>query len=155
VEEQRVIVVTGTSSCFGRRTVERFAGAGWRVFATMRESTARHAEDAASLVRLGARVVELDVTGQGSVDRAAVEILAEVEGVDVLVNNAGTGYVGPTEAFTIDGVRAQFELNVFGALRANALARAWPILPKPIICVAHKRVRLALGRRRRRPRCRS
>lgn len=119
MEEQRVIVVTGSSSGFGRKTVERFAGAGWRVFATMRESTARHAEDAASLVQLGVRVVELDVTDQGSVDRAAVEVRAEVEGVDVLVNNAGTGYVGPTEAFTIDEVRAQFELNVFGPLRVN------------------------------------
>lgn len=117
--ESRVVVVTGSSSGFGRNTVERFADAGWRVYATMRESRGRHAKTAAELAARGMRVVELDVTDQTSVDRAAEEILGEAGSVDVLVNNAGATYVGPTEAFTVDAVRAQFDLNVFGVLRVN------------------------------------
>jgi NAD(P)-dependent dehydrogenase (short-subunit alcohol dehydrogenase family) len=114
-----VIVVTGSSSGFGRNTVERFADAGWRVYATMRETQGRHADAAAAFAARGMRVVELDVTDQGSVDRAARDILGEAGSVDVLVNNAGATYVGPTEAFTVETVRAQFDLNVFGVLRVN------------------------------------
>jgi NAD(P)-dependent dehydrogenase (short-subunit alcohol dehydrogenase family) len=115
----QVIVITGSSSGFGRKTAERFAKAGWRVYATMRESTGRHADAAARLSALGMSVVDLDVTHQDSVDRAASEILSAVDGVDVLFNNAGVSYLGPTEAFTVDAVKAQFDLNVFGALRVN------------------------------------
>ncbi|HEY2476918.1 MAG TPA: SDR family oxidoreductase [Candidatus Cybelea sp.] len=119
MSKQQVIVVTGSSSGFGRKTAERFADAGWQVFATMRDSGGRHAEEAEALAARGMRVVELDVTDQASADHATAEILGEVEGVDVLVNNAGTSYFGPTEAFTVEVVKAQFDVNVFGPLRIN------------------------------------
>lgn len=114
-----VVVVTGSSSGFGRNTVERFADAGWRVYATMRQSKGRNAQAAAELAARGIRVVELDVTDQSSTNHAADEVLDEAGSVDVLVNNAGTTYSGPTEAFTVEAVRAQFELNVFSTLRVN------------------------------------
>jgi NAD(P)-dependent dehydrogenase (short-subunit alcohol dehydrogenase family) len=117
-DPQQTVVVTGASSGFGRDTAERFAAAGWRVFATIRDPQGRHAQPAAELTRRGIAVVDLEVTDQASVDRAAAEILAAGP-VDVLVNNAGAAYFGVLEAFTPERIQQQFEVNVFGPMRVN------------------------------------
>jgi len=115
---QQTVVVTGASSGFGRKTAERFAAAGWRTFATIRDARGRHAQPAAELQRQGIRVVDLEVTEQASVDRAAAEILAGGP-VDVLVNNAGAAYFGVLEAFTPELIQRQFDVNVFGPMRVS------------------------------------
>jgi NAD(P)-dependent dehydrogenase (short-subunit alcohol dehydrogenase family) len=116
---QRTAVVTGANSGFGRLTAEALAAAGWRVYATMRNTTTKNAQPAADLRKAGISVVELDVTSDASVDAAATSILREAGAVDVLVNNAGTGYFGVTEAFTPAAAEAQYATNVFGPLRVN------------------------------------
>lgn len=116
--DQPSIVVTGAGSGFGRHTAERFAAAGRRVFAGVRDPHGKHAQATAELERAGITVVDLEVTDQASVDRAAAQILAAGP-VDVLVNNAGSAYFGVVEAFTPEAVRAQYETNVFGALRVS------------------------------------
>src|ERR1700738_5311070 len=115
---QHTVVVTGASSGFGRDTAERFAAGGWRVFATIRDPKGRHAQAAADLERQGIRVVDLEVTDQASVDRAAAEILAAGP-LDVLVNNAGAAYFGIAEVFTPETIQRQFDVNVFGPMRVN------------------------------------
>ncbi|HEV3087937.1 MAG TPA: SDR family oxidoreductase [Candidatus Elarobacter sp.] len=115
---QQTVVVTGASSGFGRDTAERFAAAGWRVFAGIRNPGGRHAQAASELERKGIRVVDLEVTDQASVDRAAAEILAEGS-VDVLVNNAGAAYFGVVEAFTPERIQQQYDVNVFGPMRVS------------------------------------
>ncbi|MDB5070266.1 MAG: oxidoreductase short chain dehydrogenase/reductase family [Candidatus Eremiobacteraeota bacterium] len=115
---QQTVVVTGASSGFGRDTAERFAAAGWRVFATIRDPHRRHAQAAAELERQGIQVVDLEVTDQSSVDRAAAAILADGP-VDVLVNNAGAAYFGVVEAFTPELIQQQFDVNVFGPMRVS------------------------------------
>ncbi|HTX03859.1 MAG TPA: SDR family oxidoreductase [Candidatus Acidoferrales bacterium] len=115
---QQSVVVTGASSGFGRDTANRFAQAGYRVFATMRDSRGRNAAVARELTSRGIAVVELEITDQASVDRAAAEILASGP-VDVLVNNAGAAFFGPVEGFTPEAARKQFEVNVFAPLRIN------------------------------------
>lgn len=114
----RTIVVTGAGSGFGRDTAERFAAAGWTVFAGIRDPRGKHAQAGAALEARGIRVVDLEVTDQGSVDRAAAEILAAGP-VDVLVNNAGAAYFGVVEAFTPETIERQFQVNVFGAMRVS------------------------------------
>ena len=118
MSQQQTVVVTGASSGFGRDTAERFVAAGWRVFATIRDPRGRHAEATGELVARGIRVVDLEVTDQASVDRAAAEILAAGP-VDVLVNNAGAAFFGVLESFTPETARKQFDVNVFGPLRVN------------------------------------
>jgi NAD(P)-dependent dehydrogenase (short-subunit alcohol dehydrogenase family) len=118
MSQQSTIVITGASSGFGRDTAERFAAAGWRVFGTIRDPRGRHAEATGELQPRGVHVIDLEVTDQASVDRAAAEILAAGP-VDVLVNNAGAAFVGVLEAFTPEAARKQFEVNVFGPLRVN------------------------------------
>jgi NAD(P)-dependent dehydrogenase (short-subunit alcohol dehydrogenase family) len=116
---QRTAVVTGASSGFGKLTAQAFAADGWRVYATMRNTSTKNAESAADLRKAGVNVVELDVTSDGSVDAAAKTILSEAGAVDVLVNNAGTGHFGYLEAFTPASVEAQYATNVVGPLRVN------------------------------------
>lgn len=116
---QRTAVVTGASSGFGRLTAQAFAADGWRVYATMRNLTGRNAAAAKGLRAAGIVTVELDVTGDASVETAAKTILADAGAVDVLVNNAGTAYFGIQEAYTPSAVERQFATNVVGPLRVN------------------------------------
>jgi NAD(P)-dependent dehydrogenase (short-subunit alcohol dehydrogenase family) len=75
---KRTAVVTGANSGFGRLTAQSFAGAGWHVYATMRNTTTRNAQPAADLHAAGISVVELDVTDDASVDAAATTILPDI-----------------------------------------------------------------------------
>ena len=115
----RTILITGTSSGFGRETAERLARDGYRVFAAMRDIASRNRNHADALRSQKIGVVELDVTDDGSVERAIASILAEVGKIDVLVNNAGIASVGVTEAFTADQAKAIFDTNVIGLLRVT------------------------------------
>ena len=116
---QRIAVVTGASSGFGRLTAEAFAADGWRTYATMRNTETKNAKVAAELLRAGISVVELDVTSNASVD-AAAKIIHDGSGtVDVLVNNAGTAFFGIQEAYTPEAAERQYATNVIGPLRVN------------------------------------
>ncbi|MFB0689691.1 SDR family oxidoreductase [Agrobacterium sp. 33MFTa1.1] len=104
----KTILVTGTSSGYGKATAEFFLSRGWNVIATMRRP------DPDRLVgntdRL--RVLPLDVT-----DEQSIAALIDAAGpVDVLVNNAGIGMVGAFEATPISAIRTIFETNSFGVM---------------------------------------
>jgi NAD(P)-dependent dehydrogenase (short-subunit alcohol dehydrogenase family) len=116
---QRVAMITGASSGFGRITAETLATAGWLVYAGVRDASGRNAKEANQLHEAGIVVVELDVTDDASVDAAAMHVLGDVGAVDGLMNNAGSGYFGITEAFTPAAVERQFAVNVLGPLRVN------------------------------------
>ena len=108
----KAVLITGCSSGIGRATAEHLSGGGWRVYAT-----ARNVEKVAPLEESGCRLLDLDVTDEGSM-RAAVEEVERQEGaVGALVNNAGYSQSGAVEAVSMDKVRAQFETNVFGLAR--------------------------------------
>jgi len=119
MSEQRTAVVTGASTGFGHLTALAFAADGWRVYGTMRDTASRNADAAGKLRAAGVTVVELDVTDDASVDAAAKAVLAEAGTIDVLVNNAGTGFFGIQEAFTPAAAERQFATNVVGPLRVN------------------------------------
>ncbi|MEV4343636.1 SDR family oxidoreductase [Actinoplanes sp. NPDC049596] len=117
-----VTLVTGSSSGFGRLTVEELARRGHTVFAGLRDIRGRNEKAAAELESLGLNVVELDVTDQTSADRAVAEVLATAGRLDAVVNNAGMIFPGPLEAFTADEAQRQFDVNVLGALRVSRAA---------------------------------
>ncbi len=118
----RTVLVTGSSTGFGRGIVEEMLARGWRVVATMRRS-----EDRPELRDLeptwGDRLVRATFDVTSPEDRAA--IVARVEalgGIDALVNNAGYGLFGALEDLTEEQLRDQFEVNFFGsALTTRAL----------------------------------
>ena len=113
----KIILITGASTGFGRDTAETLARAGHRVFATMRDIAGRNREHADALRGQKITVVELDVTDDGSVDRAIASVLKEAGRIDVLVNNAGIASAGVSEAFTPDQAKVLFNTNVIGIHR--------------------------------------
>ena len=114
------IVITGTSTGFGYDTARLLAATGHQVYGTMRDVAGRNAQAAHDLGAFGVTVVELDVTDQESVDRAAAHILeAAGNRIDVLVNNAGTAHFGTAEAFTPASFERQFATNVTGPFRLS------------------------------------
>lgn len=94
--------------------------AGYEVIGTMRDTSGRNAAVRSELERSGARIVEMDVTSDESVNGAIQGVLQDSgEGLDAVVNNAGMGVLGLMECFTPDDFRRLFEINVFGVQRVN------------------------------------
>ncbi|WP_110640771.1 SDR family oxidoreductase [Salinicola sp. CPA57] len=113
------IVITGSSSGFGQKSVKDFADKGYRVFATMRGPEGKNAAVKAELEAYSdsIHVVDMDVTSDESVKTAIAGVLAKVDKIDILLNNAGVMYLGITEAFSIAQAREQMETNYYGAMR--------------------------------------
>lgn len=112
-----IILITGATAGIGRRTALDLARAGHRVFATGRrqEALASLKEEASGL---SLDVLPMDVTKQSSIDQAKerIESMTGGRSVDVLINNAGYGLVGPMEDITDAQLRAQYDTNVFGLM---------------------------------------
>ena len=121
----QVVLITGTSSGFGRLIAETLARKGFHVFATMRNTKTRNAAAARELEQLAEReslnlhVLELDVTLDASVERAVNEVAVKCGRVDVLVNNAGYGVMDLSETVTVAQAQRQLDVNFFGVLRMN------------------------------------
>jgi NAD(P)-dependent dehydrogenase (short-subunit alcohol dehydrogenase family) len=124
----QTILVTGSTSGFGRLTVETLARQGHTVFAGMRAVAGKNATAAEELraqaqrEQLAVHIVEIDVTDDASVEQAIKSIIGITNRLDVVVNNAGIAYSGPLEAFTLEQVQQQFDTNVFSVLRVNRAA---------------------------------
>ena len=108
--------MTGCSSGIGMATAKHLSQRGWEVYAT-----ARRLESIEELAGSGCRLLQLDVTDEGSMVAAVRKIEAERGAVGVLVNNAGYSQGGPVEEVAIDDMRRQFETNFFGLARLSQL----------------------------------
>src|SRR5256714_2030611 len=115
----KTILITGTSSGFGRDTAETLHRAGHTVYASMRGVRGKNRDAAEALRKLGIKTVELDVSDDASVEAGVKTVLTEAGKIDVLVNNAGIASAGVTEAFTTDQAKAIFDTNVIGLLRVT------------------------------------
>jgi NAD(P)-dependent dehydrogenase (short-subunit alcohol dehydrogenase family) len=107
-------LITGVSSGFGRALAEAVLAKGDRVAGTVRKAAAK--TEFETLAPGRALGILLDVTDEASVRRGVGEAEERTGGIDVLVNNAGYGFEGAIEEATPAQIRAQFEVNVFGAV---------------------------------------
>lgn len=125
MNSERVVLITGTSSGFGRLIAETLARKKYQVFATMRDTRGRNAKVAREIAELATRgslslqTLELDVTSDSSVERAVSKVVLECGHLDVLVNNAGYGVMDLAETVTTGQAQRQFDTNFFGVLRMN------------------------------------
>jgi NAD(P)-dependent dehydrogenase (short-subunit alcohol dehydrogenase family) len=117
---QKVAVVTGTSSGIGLETSLALARSGFRTYATMRNlNKSENIKSVATKENLPIHINQLDVTDDISIKNAVQAIFSEVGRIDVLVNNAGYALNGAFEDLTIDEIKAQFETNLFGVIRTS------------------------------------
>ncbi len=112
------VIVTGAGRGIGLDLTLKFARAGYKVFATMRNP------DKAELLKktlkeesLNITLVTMDVDSDESVNHSISSILQKNEGIDVLINNAGIERHGSVEELTITEFKSVIETNLFGALR--------------------------------------
>ncbi len=116
---KKVWLVTGCSTGFGNELVKLLAKAGEQVIGTVRnESQIGDLEAYAPTVK----GILLDVVNQDQIDQARNFIEKEYGRLDVLVNNAGYGSIGPVEEVSEEEMKRQFDVNVFGSVRMMKLA---------------------------------
>ena len=111
------ILITGTNGAFGALVVNKLLDAGHAVAASMRDVGGRNSASAEALRTAGAHVVEIDITDNASVEAGTNSAIAALGGIDVLVNNAGTGAHGILEAFTPEQLLQLYDINVVGTHR--------------------------------------
>lgn len=111
--KQKSVLITGTSSGIGLATAEKLAKEGWLVFAGIRKKNDKFKVEK---LHKNIRGVYLDVTNQGSIDKAFWYIIKQTDRLDALINNAGAAYAGPLEFMPIEALKEQFNINTFGAL---------------------------------------
>jgi len=113
------ILITGTSSGFGKLIAQTLIKKGHTVVASMRDPKVKNKKAAEELETLGAHIVDIDVTNEKSVADGVKEAVKLAGGIDVVINNAGAGTIGLQEEFTPDDWKRLFDINVFGVQRIN------------------------------------
>ena len=103
----QTVLITGCSSGFGLETARYFLDQGWSVIATMRQPREDVLPPSDQL-----RTLALDVTDPASIVRAIVD----AGPVDVLVNNAGIGWLNALEGTPMTSARELFETNTLGLI---------------------------------------
>lgn len=117
---QKVAVVTGSSSGIGRETSLILARNGFETYATMRNLSKRSGiESVATKEGLPIHVIELDVTDDNSVTSAIRQIVSKADRIAVLVNNAGYALTGAFEDLSMEEIKSQYETNLFGVIRVT------------------------------------
>ncbi|MFF2481734.1 SDR family oxidoreductase [Paenibacillus sp. NPDC058071] len=109
----KTILITGTSTGFGKELALQFAKREWNVVATMRD-TQKAAPEFGQYANI--QVLALDITNQEMVKQVVNSVTNQYGQIDVLLNNAGYSQAGVFEEVTVDQARKQYETNVFGVM---------------------------------------
>ena len=114
------VLITGGTDGLGKAAALLLARRGYLVFAAGRSAAKREELDRlAHEEHLPIHTLEMDVTDSASVQIGVELVLEKGQGIDVLINNAGVGYMAVVEEIRMDDFRRQFEINLFGVLRVT------------------------------------
>ena len=120
VANQKIAVVTGSSSGIGLETALHLAKNGFKTYATMRNTNkSDEIKQRSQSENLPIEILQLDVTDDASVTNAINSIVEKEGQINVLVNNAGYAILGSVEDTSPEELRDQFETNVFGVYRTT------------------------------------
>ena len=111
-QQTPVWFITGCSTGFGRELAKLVLARGWRAVVTARNPD--QLKELASGKEKNALAVQLDVTNRAQIAQVVKQAEEKFGHIDVLVNNAGYGYIAAVEEGEDDQVRAMFETNFFG-----------------------------------------
>lgn len=112
------ILITGGASGLGKALAERWAREAARVY-IVDVNQERGTDTAAALAKTGAEVIfsKCDITQPAEVDAVRDRLLAEWQGVDIVVNNAGVASAGALHDESMQQWQWVFDINLFGAVR--------------------------------------
>ena len=128
-EQQKVAIVTGSSSGIGYATSLLLARNRFHTYATMRNiEKSADIQQIANKERLPLQVIQLDVNDDASIRNSIEKVKSENERIDVLVNNAGYGLIGAFEDLSAEEIKSQFETNFFGVIQLTQ--QVLPIMRK-------------------------
>ncbi|WP_460955918.1 SDR family oxidoreductase [Spirosoma litoris] len=109
------VLITGASSGIGKATALHFADRGWQVIATMRkQATISELENRENVL-----ITPLDVRNADSIQAAVADGIQRFGSIDALINSAGYGLMGVFESASLDQIKQQYEVNVFGLMRVT------------------------------------
>ena len=117
MSKRKTWFITGISSGIGKSLAHEVLKQGDFVIGTFRKVEQVDAFNTAN--KGNGHAYLLDVRDFAEIEKVAASVVGTFGSVDVVVNNAGTGFVGAVEECTIEEAKAVFELNVFGALKVT------------------------------------
>jgi NAD(P)-dependent dehydrogenase (short-subunit alcohol dehydrogenase family) len=113
----KIWFVTGSSRGLGRTLVEAILAAGDKVIATARKP--EELKDLSSIDGDRIRAVKLDVTSPEEVEQAVATAVETFGRIDVLVNNAGYGFLGAFEEMSDQEFKGQIDTNFWGVVNVT------------------------------------
>jgi NAD(P)-dependent dehydrogenase (short-subunit alcohol dehydrogenase family) len=113
-------LITGGTDGLGKAATLLLARRGYSVFAAGRSASKRdELNRLAQEERILIHTIEMNVADNASVQIGVEHVMEKGGGIDVLINNAGVGYMGVIEELRLDDFRKQFEVNFFGVIRVT------------------------------------
>jgi NAD(P)-dependent dehydrogenase (short-subunit alcohol dehydrogenase family) len=117
IAKQKIWFITGISSGMGLEIARVVLENGDSVVGTVRKSPEAAYKALNNAINL--QVVLMDVTDEEAINESVDKAIKRFGRIDVLLNNAGYGYLGAIEEATAEEVRQNFETNVFGVLNVT------------------------------------
>jgi NAD(P)-dependent dehydrogenase (short-subunit alcohol dehydrogenase family) len=114
--KDQTVLITGSNSGIGHATAKLLAQAGYITY-----GGARRAETFSEIEKIGVHPLQIDMIDETSMAEAVKQIETKHGAVDVLINNAGFGQMGPIEEITTQQWQQQYQTNVFGLVRLTQL----------------------------------
>ena len=122
-QEKPVWFITGCSTGLGREIAKMALAQGYRTVVTARDSS--KIQDIVATQGGRALALQLDVNRSEQVAEAVAKAEQQFGAIDVLVNNAGYGYLGAVEEGEDDEIRALFETNFFAVVAMTQAVLPW------------------------------
>ncbi|WP_165474797.1 SDR family oxidoreductase [Legionella nagasakiensis] len=116
----KIVFITGASSGIGCAAALDFARAGCHVIAGVRQiSKGAYLEECARVENLNLTLASIDVTDDQSVHSAIESIISRYKKIDILINNAGAGFLGTMEQTTLEQAQQVMNVNFFSVWRVT------------------------------------
>lgn len=110
-QKQKVALITGASSGIGRALALELLARNFKVYGTVRRT-----QQLTELAALGLCPLLLDVNDNLATDQAIQQLEQTEQRLDLLINNAGFGAMGPVLDFNSTELSQQFQTNVFSVI---------------------------------------
>jgi short-subunit dehydrogenase len=116
----KIILITGASTGIGLETAIQLAEQGHKVYATMRNlAKSTLLKESAEKRKVNLSILQLDVLDDQSIANCISEIIKNNGRIDVLINNAGAGFIRTMEQASMDEIKHVMEVNFYGPIRCS------------------------------------